>query len=125
MEYVFGTETSRRGTVEVLKVISDRPTTLSGDYTVERKNDVEIITDSFTIVKKIRERRLEGTYYTWYEIMYHNRYVDKFTPGIGPAIEPVKGNINDTQDALCEVSEDIDIRLAEIEDALCELTEEE
>lgn len=33
-------------------------------------------------------------------------------------------NINDTQDALCDVSTDIEERLADIENALCELTEE-
>lgn len=117
MEYVFGTETSRRGTVEVLKVISDRPATLSGDYTVERKNDVEIITDSFTIVKKIRERRLEGTYYTWYEITHHNRYVDKFTTGI----VATENEITDHDLSIMEAEQaitDLDLRLMELEMAL-------
>ena len=33
-------------------------------------------------------------------------------------------SIDDTQDALCEASEDFDQRIADIEDALCDLTVE-
>lgn len=39
-------------------------------------------------------------------------------------ISNVNGELNDTEDALCEASEDFDQRIADIEDALCELTEE-
>ena len=39
-------------------------------------------------------------------------------------IGEVNGELDDTEDALCEISEDLDQRIADIEDALCELTEE-
>lgn len=123
MEYIFGTEIHRGVTVEVVKVKSDRPVELSGSFSVERKYTDAIITDNFIVVGCIRRKDKDGVFYAWYEIKNHCRYIDKFTPGIGPVIEPVVESIDDTQDALCEASEDFDSRIADIEDALCELTE--
>ena len=40
-------------------------------------------------------------------------------------IDSAADDIVDTQDALCEATDDISERLADIEDALCELTEQE
>lgn len=120
MEYVFGTEWRGGTPVETVKVKSDCPVELSGNFTVERKNDIEIITDRFTVGKRIRAKVVDGVFYTWYEILNHIRYTDRFTPGI----VAVKESIEETQDAICEASDDTETRLAEIEDALCELTEE-
>lgn len=120
MEYSFGCEYIRGVITDVVKVKSDKPVNLSGSFTVERKYTDAIYTDSFVIEKRIRAKLANGIYYTWYAITNHVRYVDRFTPGI---VE-VKASIEETQDALCEASDDTETRLAEIEDALCELTEE-
>lgn len=40
-------------------------------------------------------------------------------------VKIVSGELEDTEDALCEASEDLDTRLSDIEDALCELSEME
>lgn len=117
MQYSFGNEI-RNGTItEVLKVKSEKPVELSGWFSVERKNNVEIITDNFLIVKRIRAKRAADAFYTWYEIQNHARYVDKFTPGI----KETEQEITDQDIALLEAEQeitDLDLRLMELEMSL-------
>ena len=120
MEYSFGTERVNGVNTDVVKVKSDRAVNLSGNFSVERTYSDAIYTDCFVIERRLRAKKANGIFYTWYAISNHMRYVDKFTPGI----VAIKQSIEDTQDALCEASDDTEVRLAEIEDALCELTEE-
>lgn len=119
MEYIFGTETRNGEPFEVVKVKSDKPIEMSGGFIVQTENDLETITDNFIVVKKIREAQADGIHYVWYEIRNHFRFVERFEKGI----VPVKQDITDTQDALCEASFDSSSSIADIEDALCELTE--
>lgn len=117
MEYVFGTEGER----EILKTKGRRHSELTGYRQIEQSYPDQTITDSFRIVKLIRQDMdREGNFYDWYEIDRHYRVTDKFTPYKGE----IEGSIADTQDALCETSEYMESRLADIEDALCELTGE-
>lgn len=118
MEYIFGYE-PRYG--EVLKVKDPTNVTLhEGQNIVERTYSDQIITDGFYVGKRIRSKEdSAGNKYAWYMISHHYRYTDKFTPGIKPVI----ASVDETQDALCEASEDFEQRIADIEDALCELTE--
>ena len=125
MEYIFGRVKRNGVMVENVKTIGAEHSDLNGKVSVTAKYYDSHITDNFVALEKYRsEEGTDGKCYDWYEIKDHYRYEDKFTPGIGPAIEPVAESVNDTQDALCEASEDFDARIADIENALCELTEE-
>ena len=117
MEYVYGTKKEK----EILRTKGSAHTDLTGYHEVEAKYPDQIITDSFRIVEKYDSQEdCEGNCYDWYEIDHHIRIQDKFTP----VKDKIETDIVDTQDALCEASEDFDHRIADIEDALCELTEE-
>ena len=125
MDYVFGHEYLDGADIETVKSVGSDHTDFEGTVTVVRKFTDSDITDTFKVIRKIRtDEDEDGRCYDWYEIKDHYRYEDKFTPGIGQAIEPVIESVNDTQDALCEASEDFETRIADIENALCELTEE-
>lgn len=80
MEYIFGTEYHHGKLVDVLKVVSDSSTNMSGNYTIERKYADNNITDTFVIVEKLREADNAENHYDWYEIRDHYRFFDKFTP---------------------------------------------
>lgn len=122
MEYVFGTVRRNASVVENLKTINDVHTELKGLQQVVREYADNVITDSFYVAEHYRSDEDEdGNCYDWYVIQYHNRYIDKFTP----ARPNLESDIAETQDALCEVSEDFDQRIADIEDALCDLSEME
>lgn len=118
MEYVFGTQKD----VEIIKTKGSCHSGLTGYHQIEQKYPDQTVTDSFHIVRLLNSGEdSEGNCYDWYEIDHHYRFTDKFTPA-KPELET---GINDTQDAICILSEDMETRLAEIEDALCEITAEE
>lgn len=119
MEYIFG-KSEVHG--ECLKTIDDKHSNLSGNNIVERTYSDAIITDTFDVVEKYQSKiDAEGKCYDWYAIVNHYRYIDKYTPNI----VKVEGRIDGDENALCDLSADIEDRLAEIENALCELSEEE
>ena len=125
MEYVFGSITRGGVIQEILKTKNEAPSDLSGKMTVDREYSDCIIYDTFVIDRKYQSKHDdEDNYYDWYYITDHFRYIDKYTPNIGAVEEKLNTGIADTQDALCEVTDDIETRLADIENALCELTEE-
>lgn len=94
---------------------------MKGYHEIERSYSDQIITDSFRVVEKYDSAEdSEGNCYDWYVIDHHNRTKDKFTP----AKEGLNTGIEDAQDALCALSEEMEIRIAGIEDALCELSEQ-
>lgn len=80
----------------------------------------QTITDDFHIVKKYDSQEdVEGNCYDWYEIDHHSRYVDKWSP----IKEQIENGIADSQDAVCELDENTDVRMSALEDAICELDE--
>ena len=84
MEYVFGTVRRDGRLIENLKTVGDKHTDLSGRVSIDRKYPDNYITDAFFIDEKYRsDEDAEGNCYDWYSIHGHNRYIDKFTPGIG------------------------------------------
>ena len=106
MEYVFGDSS--------VKVVSDRPITMTGTYTIERKYDTSYITDTFKIVRETAKKEADGLYYAWYEITDHTRYEDKFTPNI----KLTEQEITEQELALIEAEQtitDLDLRLMELE----------
>ncbi len=122
MLYIFGT-TNRNGRVmDTVKTVGERHSELSGRIAVTNNYPTESITDEFTVVENYKSSEdSQGNCYDWYTIDNHSRYIDRFTP----VKKVITGDIADTQDAVCELSEDLAQRIADIEDALCELTEEE
>lgn len=65
----------------MLKTKGREHSCLSGFHTVEHKYPDQTITDSFRVVRKIRQDEdVEGNCYDWYEIDHHNRIVDKSGP---------------------------------------------
>lgn len=121
MEYVFGYLKIKGNLEQVLKTVGESPSNLSGNNQIQRKYSDSIITDEF----KVREKYLskvdtEGRCYDWYIIDDHSRYIDYFTP----LKEQIKTDITDSQNALCDLSADLEEMLVDIENALCELTEE-
>lgn len=122
MEYIFGITRRHCENVEYLRTKDIEHTNLIGQQELIMEYPDSIITDSFFIVDHYREDEDEqNNYYDWYEIKNHNRNIDKFTP--------VQGYINTTlaniQDALCDITEDLEYRITDIEDALCDLSEME
>ena len=119
MEYVFGTERVFGQRVDVLKVVSDKPVTMTGSWNLERKYTDSVIVDSFNIKKEIRRKESTGVFYVWYQIENHYRYIDKFSP----KEEKINTRIDDTENAACDLSEDVMSALDDLENAVCELSE--
>ena len=118
MEYVFG-EVFRNGSyIENVKTTGKEHSDLKGFCHVERIYPDMIITDDFRVVKKYNSAENGELCFDWYEIDSYRRTVDKFSP----AREEIEAGINDSQDAICILSEDVEMRLSEIEDALCEIS---
>lgn len=123
MEYIFG-KSEVHG--ECLKTIAESHSNLSGNNTIEREYADAIITDTFDVIKKYQSKiDAEGKCYDWYAITNHYRYIDKYTPNIGKVEERVDGDISETQNAVCDLSIEIDERISDLENALCELSEME
>lgn len=90
MEFVYGTERN----TEVLKTKSINQEELNGFQTIETKYPDQVITDTFCVVKKIREKQdSEGNFYKWYEIDHHNRVIDK-TPLLKKVTDKSTANID-------------------------------
>ena len=120
MEYIFGKMRRKGKYVEILKTVNDKHTNLLGFGHVEKQNPNEIITDDFRIVEKFDSDDHDGLYYDWYEIDSHNRVVDRFTI----AQPKINQGIIDSQDATCELSENMENSITELEQAMCDLSEE-
>lgn len=119
MEYIFGTEKSFGQTMDVLKVVSDKPVAMTGTWNLERKYSDSVIVDAFNIKREIRRKEANGNYYVWYQIENHYRYIDKFSP----KEEKINARIDDTENAACDLSEDVMSALDDLENAVCELSE--
>lgn len=119
MEYIFGQEKTFGQTIDVLKVVSDKPVAMTGTWNLERKYSDSVIVDAFNIKREIRRKEANGNYYVWYQIENHYRYIDKFTPKEGE----INDRIDGTEDAICETTESMETGFSDIEDAICELTE--
>lgn len=120
MEYIFGTIHKKKKDLDILKTVGSYHTALEGKHIIERKYSDSIITDAFTIEKHyLSKDGADGKCYDWYELKEHSRYIDYFTP----IKEQITTDINDSQNALCDLSADLDGALADIENALCELSE--
>lgn len=114
MDYIFGTEYLDGIEVEVVKTRGTKPMReLEGFVSVERHYSDNIITDSFRVVKKLREREdAQGKVYIWYVIDHHYRDMDKFTPQIG-ATEQL---ITDTEISLIEHEQQLtELEIADME----------
>ena len=117
MEYVFGTELDGGVEIEVVKTVSDKKNDMSGAYTIERQYADQIITDTFKVVGKIREKEANGLFYDWHEIENHYRYTDKFTPGI----KATEQEITDLEIEGMEQEQaitDLDIAVMELQDII-------
>ena len=66
-----------------------------------------------------------GELYQLRDVLIRKVDGSEFVFGESIKLEAAEGNITDTQDALCEATEDFEQRIADIEDALCEITEME
>lgn len=120
MEYIFGNIKRHSRLIHILKTVGTTHTDLTGSTQIKREYSDSIIVDDFTIVEKyLTQEDSEGRCYDYYEIKDHNRYIDYFTP----MREQIATDINDSQNALCDLSADLDEALADIENALCELSE--
>lgn len=120
MEYIFGNASIHRKMVHILKTAGNEHTNLSGANQIERKYPDSIITDEFVVKEKyLSKTDSAGKCFDWYVITDHYRYIDYFTP----MREQIETDINDSQNALCDLSADLDAALADIENALCELSE--
>lgn len=122
MEYVFGTEHRGGIDAEVVKVVSESGTDLSGNFTIERHFTDNVITDSFTILEKIRHKETTEAQFDWYTIANHKTIHDKFSP----KEEKINGDIAVTQDGLMETYEAVDANKSDISlcnDAIMELYE--
>ena len=113
MEYIFGYEEEYG---EVLKVISPKDITLErGQTIIERNYSDQIITDSFYIIERVREKEdTAGNKYVWFKIKNHYRYTDKFTPGI----KETEQEITEQDLANIEAEQmltDLDLRVTELE----------
>lgn len=120
MEYIFGTIKRKGRIIVVLKTVGNEHTNMTDNHIIERRYSDSIITDSFYVVEKyLSKDGADGKCYDWYELKDHSRYIDYFTP----MKEQITTDINDSQNALCDLSADLDAALADIENALCELSE--
>lgn len=122
MEYVFGTEHRNGVDIEVVKIVSESGTDYSGNFVVERHYTDNNITDSFTIIEKIRHKETTDAQFDWYTIANHKTIYDRFTP----KEEQINADIETTQTGLIETYEAVDVNTSSIEDinnALIELYE--
>lgn len=120
MEYVFGHARKSGKIVDILKTVNSEHTNLNGTNIIERKLPACVIVDGFVVKEKyLSKTDTVGKCYDWYIITNHYRYIDYFTP----MKEQIATDINDSQNALCDLSADLDEALADIENALCELSE--
>lgn len=120
MEYIFGIIHKRGKDIHILKTVGSEHTYFVGAHSIERRYSDSIITDNFIVVEKyLSKDGADGKCYDWYELKEHSRYIDYFTP----MKEQITTDINDSQNALCDLSADLDGALADIENALCELSE--
>lgn len=121
MEYVFGYLKIKGNLEQVLKTVGEQSSNLSGNNQIQRKFSDSIITDEFTVKEKYLSKiDVAGNHYDWYIIKDHSRYIDYFTP----LKEQIQTDITDSQNALCDLSADLEEMLVDVENALCELTEE-
>lgn len=120
MQFVFFNTQKNGYIVHMLKTISSEQEELTGACKIERKFANATYIDEFVIEKKTSSKTDDcGRIYQWYEIKDHTRYID-FTPINNRFSE----GITDSQNALCDLSADLEEMLVDIENALCELTEE-
>lgn len=121
MDYIFGTIHKRGKDIHILKTVGSEHTDLKGAHSIERKFPDSIITDNFVVDDHyLAKTDAEGVCYDWYILSEHSRYIDYFTP----LKEQIETDITDSQNALCDLSADLEEMLVDIENALCELTEE-
>lgn len=78
MQFVFGTEKIKGQPTEVVKVVSERPSELSGQFNIKQEFPDTTRTDMFFIVRKIREASNGESFFAWYEIINHIRFDDRF-----------------------------------------------
>jgi hypothetical protein len=100
MQITFGTEKYKGQLIEVAKIVTDTPSELSGQFQFKQEFPDCNQTDSFYIVRKIREATNGESYYAWYEIINHYRYIDYFTPqkeSLMPYTETKTAYIDDTE----------------------------
>ena len=117
MDYIFG----NKNDIEVLKTKGAFHTDLTGYHSVKRENDVEVIVDSFRVIRKYNSSKdAEGNCYDWYEIDKHYRVQDKTLRIVNQANKDREC----AENALCELDEDIHGRISAIEDAICDLDEQ-
>lgn len=111
-EYVFGHVNHGGVTRDNLKIISDKPTNLTGAVSIERKYPDSHITDNFNIIEKYRSIKRDGKYYEWYLINNHYRYTGKYTP----QISSTETNITDLEIQSIEHDQSItDLEIENIE----------
>lgn len=121
MDYVFGTIKRNGKQIDILKTVGPEHRHLEGKHIIERKYSDSIITDTFYVADHyLSKDGADGKKYDWYVITDHSRYIDYFTPQKAG----IEAEISETQNAVCDLSADLEDVLADIENALCELTEE-
>ena len=120
MEYIFGQIKRRGKVVDVLKTVGAEHTNLQNNHIIERKYPDSIITDSFYVDEHyLSKDGADGKCYDFYTISNHYRYIDYFTP----QKKTLNSRIDDTENAICENSEDLEMTVSDLENAVCELSE--
>lgn len=120
MEYIFGQVKRKGRIIDVLKTVGETHTDLKDNHIIERKYSDSIITDGFYVVDHyLSKDGADGKCYDWYELANHYRYIDYFTP----QKQAITDRIDDTENALCETSENTETSISDLENAVCELSE--
>ena len=120
MEYIFGQIKRKGKIVDILKTVGEEHTNLENNQIIEREYSDSVITDGFYVVEHYMYKDgADGKKYDWYEINNHYRYIDYFTP----QKKEITDRIDDTENALCESTEDLELTVSDLENAVCELSE--
>lgn len=119
MKITFGFENYKGQPIEVAKVVTDTPVELSGQFNLKQEFTDTTRTDIFFIKQKIREDSNGESYFTWYEIINHIRFDDRFVAGRQEELSNDSEGLYD----VAELADDNSSAIFDLADIIAELDE--
>lgn len=113
---------SRRGVM--LRIKADHEINLTSEYIhTTDENEFQKIHQSYHIGDLLSEIQEGDYWYKWYVLKDYSVYYDD-SPRLFGQAKKQDTRIGASEDGICEMSTDIDQRMADIEDAICAMSDD-